>query len=173
MHHPSLLDILGHIPLFVWGILAFILVMGLRQTRTTAMTARRLMILPLAWFCFGAWGVDSAFGLVSAAGLAWVLGLAGGVAAVRALKWPGNARFDDATQRFVVPGSWVPLGLMLGIFTLKFASGMSLALHPEIARHLSFAVGSSAVFGLFSGAFLGRSINILGARPRALAAVAA
>lgn len=173
MHTPSLLAIAAHIPTYVWVILGVILVLGLKQTRTTAMSAKRLILLPAAWFCFGAWGVDSAFGLLGAAGLAWAAGLAGGVMLVRAIGWPGQVRYDLAAHRFLVPGSWVPLGLMLGIFTLKFLSGMSLALHPEIAHHLGFAIGSSAVFGLFSGSFLGRSLNILAARPRLPAALVA
>ncbi|WP_431288985.1 DUF6622 family protein [Roseateles chitinivorans] len=171
--HPTPIQILSHIPGFVWAILAMILYFGLRQTRTTAMRARRLIVLPVLWLVFGAWGVEKSFGLDGLAGLAWLAGLVAGVLALRALRWPGNVRYDADTRRFIVPGSWVPMALMAGIFVLKFASGMSLALHPDYAHNTAYALAFSAVFGLFSGAFLGRALNILSHRPQTSAAVAA
>ncbi len=55
---------------------------------------------------------------------------------------------------------------MMGIFSAKFALGMGLAFHPELAQSTPFAIGFSALFGTLSGIFLGRSRNILArARP--------
>lgn len=171
--HPTPIEILTHIPKYVWIILLVIAITGIKQSRDTAMRARRLVILPALWLVFGAWGVDKAFGLDGLPGLAWLAGTGLGVAALRALRWPGQVRYDPATRHFIVPGSWIPLGLMLGIFSLKFASGLSLALHPDYAAHAEYAIPFSAAFGLFSGAFLGRAINILAARPRGVDAVTA
>jgi len=170
---PTPIQILSHIPGFVWAILVMILYFGLKQTRDTAMRAKRLIALPALWLVFGAWGVEKSFGLDGLAGLAWLLGIVAGVLTLRALRWPGSVRYDAGSRRFIVPGSWVPMALMAGIFVLKFASGMSLALHPDYARNLAYAIGFSATFGLFSGAFLGRAVNILSHRPQASAAIAA
>lgn len=156
---PSLSIILAHVPIWVWGILAFILVMGWRQSRHSAMGLARLLMLPAAWLVFGAWGVQSAYGLGSPAALAWLAGLGASVWLVRRSGWPGRVSQEEG--RFIVPGSWWPLVLMLGIFAAKFATGMSLALHPEWARQLAFAAGTSALFGLLSGAFIGRTWNIV------------
>lgn len=156
---PSLSIILAHVPTWVWGILAFILVMGWRQSRRSAMGPARLLMLPAAWLVFGAWGVQSAYGLGSPAALAWLAGLGASVWLVRRSGWPG--RVSQEAGRFIVPGSWWPLALMLGLFAAKFATGMSLALHPEWARQLAFSATTSALFGLFSGAFIGRTLNIL------------
>lgn len=170
---PTPIQILSHIPGFVWAILVVILYFGLKQTRSTAMRAKRLIVLPALWLVFGAWGVEKSFGLDGLAGLAWLLGIVAGVLTLRVLRWPGHVRYDADTRRFIVPGSWVPMALMAGLFVLKFASGMSLALHPDYAHHTAYALGFSATFGLFSGAFLGRALNILSHRPQACAAVAA
>lgn len=171
--HPTPLQILSHIPGFVWAILVVILYFGLKQTSTTAMRAKRLVMLPVLWLVFGVWGVEKSFGLDGLAGLAWLLGIVAGVLTLRALRWPGNVRYDANSRRFIVPGSWVPMMLMLGIFVLKFASGMSLALHPGYAHNIVYAIAFSAAFGLFSGAFLGRAINILSHRPQASDAITA
>ncbi|MDH0866216.1 DUF6622 family protein [Mitsuaria sp. GD03876] len=170
---PSLLDILNHIPLFVWAILAAILAMGFKLSRATTMATRRVVILPIVWLVIGLMGVRSGAGLFSPAGGAWALGLLAGAGLVRALRWPGQVRYDVAERRFHVPGSWIPMGLMLSIFVLKAYAAMTLAVHPAVAHQLGFAVGTSAAFGFLSGCFLGRSLSILSARPRPAAAVAA
>ena len=113
---------------------------------------------------FGVWGNYSAFGWQAAPLLAWGLGMASSAALVLRSGWPGGARFNAERRLFFVPGSWLPLGLMMGIFVGKFALGMSLALQPALAHSIVAAVGSSAAFGLLSGAFLGRSRAILGRR---------
>lgn len=156
-------QIVAHVPGYVWAILAIILALGLLQSRPQRLGRPRLLLLPLAWLGFGAWGVAGAFGLLSSATLAWLAGLAASVALVRLLGWPGQIRTEG--PHFLVPGSWLPLALMLGLFCAKFALGMGLALHPEWRQQLVVALGFSSLFGLLGGAFLGRSINILGQRP--------
>ena len=165
--------ILSHIPTWVWAILAFIVVMGFIQSRDQRMSRQRLMILPLVWLAFGAWGVKNSFGLGLDTLAAWGVGLVLSLRLVKLSGWPGGARFDVETQRYFVPGSWLPLGLMLGIFVAKFALGMSLGFHPELASNSVFAISFSALFGTLSGVFLGRSRNILGRAPAPLTAAQA
>jgi hypothetical protein len=165
--------ILSHIPSWVWAIFAALIVMGVVQSRDQFASAKRLLILPLVWAVFGVWGICSAFGPQAAPLLAWGLGLASSAALVLRSGWPGGARFDAERQLLFVPGSWGPLGLMMGLFVGKFALGMSLALQPALAHNLAAAVGFSALFGLLSGAFLGRSRAILARAPSAATTTAA
>lgn len=153
--------ILANVPVWVWAILAFVIVMGLRLSREQHMSRGRLMLVPAIWLVYGAWGVENSFGLAAAPLLAWATGLATSVALVRRSGWASQARVQAGL--YVVPGSWVPLALMLSIFCAKFALGMGLAMNPALAHQTSAAVGFSVLFGLLGGAFLGRSLNILGA----------
>lgn len=159
-----------HVPTWVWGILAFVIVMGLLQSRDQQMARTRVLIVPLVWLGFGAWGVEQSFGLAALPLLAWGLGLAASLQLVRRSGWPGRVAFDAATNRFFVPGSWAPMALMMTIFVAKFALGMSLGMRPALAGSAVFAAGFSALFGALSGVFLGRSRNILAsaAAPRAV-----
>ncbi len=153
--------VLSHVPAWVWVILAFIALMGWLQSRDQQPSRARVLILPLLWAGFGAWGIQNTFGLTLMPWLAWAAGLLLGAGLIIHSGWPGLAGFNPSRQRFFVPGSWLPLALMLGIFLGKFALGMSLALHAELAGSTSFAVGFSSFFGLLGGVFLGRSRNIL------------
>lgn len=155
------ITILSHIPTWVWAILAALIVMGVLQSRDHFASTKRLIILPVVWLLFGLWGIHSAFGLHAAPVLAWALGLAASAGLVLRSGWPGQAGFDAGRRQFFVPGSWLPLGLMLAIFMGKFALGMSLAMRPALAHSAVAGPAFGAVFGLLSGVFLGRSRSIL------------
>ncbi|WAC75592.1 hypothetical protein OU995_13200 [Roseateles sp. SL47] len=168
MQHPSPLDILTqiaiHVPLWVWGVLALLIVIGRQQSRTQVVSRKRVMVLPLIWLVFGAWGVEKGFGQAgsaAAAMAAWALGLVASVGGMLAVGWPGGASYQTDSKHYVVPGSWLPLVVMLLIFVSRFAIGMALGFQPALSHSLPFAVAASLSYGLFSGFFLGRSINIL------------
>jgi hypothetical protein len=163
-----LLTLLARTPTWVWAILAVIIVIGLLQARDQQMARARLLILPLLWLAYGAWGVEASFGLAAAPLAAWVAGLLLSLLLARRSGWPGSASFDPASQRFRVPGSWLPMALMLAIFAAKFALGVALAMQPQLARSLPVAAGFALLFGALSGVFLGRSRNILGRAPATL-----
>ncbi|CAN5289751.1 hypothetical protein BH11PSE10_BH11PSE10_04680 [soil metagenome] len=165
--------ILSHIPTWVWAIFAALVVMGVVQSRDQWVPTQRLMILPLVWMAYGMWGIYSAFGLQAAPLLAWGAGLALSATLVLRAGWPGGAHFDAARRLFFVPGSWLPMGLMMGLFVGKFALGMSLAMQPAVAHNIVAALGFSATFGVLSGVFLGRSRAILGRAPSTGAVAAA
>ena len=57
-------------------------------------------------------------------------------------------------------GSAVPLMLMMGIFFTKYVVGVSLSMHPELAHQTPVAVGISALYGAFTGIFVGRAARL-------------
>jgi hypothetical protein len=73
---------------------------------------------------------------------------------------PDVTRFDAHTRTFHVPGSWVPLVLMVGIFASKYVVGVALNLHPELMHEATFTLGFSALNGAFSGVFAARAIRL-------------
>lgn len=152
--------ILTHAPVWVWAILAFVIAMGIRLSREQRMSRLRLMLVPAIWLVYGAWGVENTFGFTATPLLAWATGLLASVVLVRWSGWPGQARVEGGNH--VVPGSWIPMGLMLAIFLGKFILGMGLAMNPALAHQTGVAIAFSGLFGALSGAFLGRTLNILG-----------
>jgi hypothetical protein len=161
MNHPSITEILSHVPGYVWAILAFILLMGLLQVRDQWMSRSRLRLLPMIWLVYGIWGVVSSFGYSATAVLPWVFGLVLSQKLVSASGWPGGSHYDRARDQFLVAGSYLPLVLMMGIFLAKFGVGISAALRPELLAEPAFAATFSALFGAIGGIFLARSRNIL------------
>jgi hypothetical protein len=103
------------------------------------------------------WGVAAAFG-TAAAVAAWAIGSVLTALWIQRSGSAGDARWSAASQTFRLPGSWVPLALILGIFGVKFGVGMNLAMHPELRQTALFALGASLAYGVFSGIFAGRAL---------------
>jgi hypothetical protein len=116
-------------------------------------------------------GVASAFGFNALPFLSWFAGVGLAIAAGywRRPRW--QATHDAATDSFVVPGSWVPLALMMAIFLARYVITVSLALDPALAGSSVLIGGASLLYGTMSGVFLSRALHILasattqGARP--------
>ena len=66
-----------------------------------------------------------------------------------------------ARHNFHLPGSWVPMGLILAVFLMKYGIGVQLAMAPELAHQAGFAYTVSTLYGLLSGLFGARTLRLL------------
>jgi UDP-N-acetylmuramyl pentapeptide phosphotransferase/UDP-N-acetylglucosamine-1-phosphate transferase len=158
------MQILQHIPVWVFFLLIGLIALGLLQTRTRQIRRQRLLGINIALAVFTLIGVIQqwrqtpwlALGLLTWAATCLLVSWALGQGAA-----PYGASFDASTRRFTVPGSWLPLALFMAIFACKFAVGMLSATAPEHIHSLNAAIGISALYGLFSGVLNGRALRLL------------
>lgn len=149
---------LSSIPPWVFAILLVLLVLGYRQSRTRLVAPGSVAALALAMFCLSLYGVVTAFGVRPAPLASWAAGLAVSIAAGGRVFGPqGLSRVAGSVQ---VPGSWLPLGLMLGIFVAKFVLGFATGVGSPIVREPWFIAAASFVFGLLSGGFVARALVV-------------
>jgi hypothetical protein len=73
---------------------------------------------------------------------------------------PRGTAYDSAQRQFAVPGSWLPMLVILCIFCTKYAVGVTLALRSDLAQHTIFATLIGTLYGLFSGFFAGRALRL-------------
>lgn len=165
VHHPeAIADIVRGTPAWVGALLAFLLWLGFSATRARDVPMVRLILLPVAMAGLALWGVQSAFGTSGhlAALLAlWVVCAAAMLAAGSRLAPPAGTRWDAATRSVHLPGSWVPMGLILAVFLMKYGIGVQLAMEPPLAHDTSFAFIVTALYGLLSGFFAARLLSVL------------
>jgi hypothetical protein len=147
-------------PVWVWPLLLGLLVLGLRQTRTQHMGWMRVTVLPLVLVGLSIYGTLAVAGAYGAALLLWALVALGAATWVLRQPLPASARYDLAHRRFTVPGSAVPLVLMMGIFLTKYAVGATQALAPALLQTTLAAHSIAALYGLCSGVLLGRSLRL-------------
>jgi hypothetical protein len=155
---------LQHIPVWVFALLIGLIALGLLQTRTRQVRARRLLSTNAALTIFTLVGVTQQWRPTP-----WLaLALASWAATCLLVTWalgqgaaPAGAAYDPEMRRFTVPGSWVPLGLFMAIFACKFVVGMLSATAPEALHSMQAAMGISALYGLFSGLLNARALRLL------------
>jgi hypothetical protein len=160
MNHENVdMQTLQHIPFWVFGLFIALVALGWLQTRTrqvhklqllgakVALTVVTLISVvqlwwPTPWLAIAliSWALTGLF-------VSWALSQSAA---------PAGASFNPATQRFTLPGSWLPLAFFMAIFACKFVVGMLNAIAPETMRSLQAAIGISALYGLLSGIVIAR-----------------
>lgn len=156
-----IIQILAHTPIWVYPLFLLLLVFGFIQTRTRNVRRIPALLLPASMSALSLAGIISSFGLttipLAAWGTALTMATAVGYTFFRDTRLHSNA--TDGT--FLMPGSWVPLVVMMAIFFTKYLYAVMNAFNPEIFSTPIFIGTLSAVYGLFSGYFSSRTVNLI------------
>ncbi|MDZ4719584.1 MAG: DUF6622 family protein [Roseiflexaceae bacterium] len=156
-----IIQILAHTPIWVYPLFLLLLVFGFIQTRTRNVRRIPALLLPASMSVLSLAGIISSFGLttipLAAWGTALTMATAVGYTFFRDTRIHSNA--IDGT--FLIPGSWVPLVVMMAIFLTKYLYAVMNAFNPEIFSTPLFIGTLSAVYGLFSGYFSSRTVNLI------------
>lgn len=159
-----IVQILAHTPLWVWVLLAALIVLGLSQARARTAGLARVTVMPVAMTGLSIWGTASAFGGSPMFGyvmLAWMFGAAVMLAVITPTDVPAGTAYDAESRTFALPGSWAPMLLILGLFLTKYGVGVMMAMQPGMARDGLFAMAVGGLYGLFSGTFAGRAARLV------------
>lgn len=154
-------QILTHTPLWVWLLLAALCALGWNQTRTRSLSLKRMIIVPLVMLGLSMSSLSNAFGTQMPVLLTWFMSMACIAIFIRRLRLPSGHAYDAHSQLFTVPGSFVPLIMILSIFVIKYALGVTLAIQPNLAHQVGFSLGCAAVFGMMNGVFFGRALRVM------------
>jgi hypothetical protein len=145
----------AHFPIWPFAILAILLALGYRQSRSRVVQPATLVRLAVAMLALSLYGVTATFGFGIVPVLAWAVGFAASVRLGGQFLAPRGLSREDGAVR--MPGSWVPMGLMVGIFLAKFGLGFATGVHAEVLHEAWFIAAACAALGLLSGAFSARA----------------
>ena len=160
-----MMQILSNTPTWVFALFVGLLAFGLLQARDRTVKKPVAYLLPVAMVVLSLSGVQSAFGLKAVPLAAWLAGLLLATFVARRAFRQSVLSFDPQQNRFFIPGSWVPLAVIMGIFLTKYAlaviqGGMGASVGPVAAA------GVSLLLGAFSGYFAARALALIAvARP--------
>ena len=161
-HHPqAIVPVLRNTPLWVWGLLAAFIALGISQLRDRSASLGRVSLMPVAMTLFSVWGTFSALG--SSPHRGWVIAawlIAAMLAFALLVRGDANAQYDPARRLYRLPGSAVPLLLVVGIFVVKYVVGVDLAMAPQLVRDAPYVLSVAALYGAFTGAFVGRAARL-------------
>jgi hypothetical protein len=165
-------QIVSHTPLYVWALLAFLLYRGWLASKDRETTLQKVALIPLVMVGLALSGMHTGGALGEGVWAVWALGAAASAAAIWMLS-TSEVVVNRAAGTVCQRGSWMPLGLMVGIFVTKYTVAVASAMHPELAQSLVFATTVTLLFGVFNGLFLGRLARYAAAWLRQPAPVAA
>ena len=92
--------------------------------------------------------------------LAWVLGVAASTWLLSRGADRDIARYAPESGKVIVAGSWIPLLVILGIFSVRYAMGVARAMEPALVRDHNVQLAVSFILGALSGFFLSRGLLI-------------
>ncbi|MFO1327673.1 MAG: DUF6622 family protein [Rubrivivax sp.] len=156
-----ILHILANTPIWVFALFVVLFAFGLLQTRTRRVRRWPALGLPAGMVALSLAGIQSSFGFTPLPLATWATALA--IAAALGHLWfrdPGVA-YDAGAQTFVVPGQWMPLAVIMAIFFAKYVHAVMRAFHAPVLSTTPFVVALSAVYGLLSGYFVAKALNLL------------
>jgi hypothetical protein len=156
-----LIEIIRHTPHWVWGLMAVLLALGARQTRPQRMARAQFLALPLSLLALGLVSLAPLFMRMPLAAALWLLALALAAQGGARLTAHAGARWDAAAARLAVPGSYVPLLLIVAIFGLKYSFGVAVVLHPPWRNDAAVVLPMALMQGALGGLLLGRALALL------------
>lgn len=148
-----LFEILRHTPTWVFVLFFVLLALGYFQARPRTAPRATIAILPAFMLMLSLYGVLSAFGVAVTGLIAWLGGAALAILLGQRFAAPRDASYSAATRTFSVPGSWLPLALMMAIFFTKYGVAVALARNPGLSAVALFIGCVSLVYGFLSGLF--------------------
>lgn len=148
-------QILTKTPMYVWGILAFLVLRGVIAMRDREMSVAKLFIIPVIMLALALQDIVAKFGAHLLPLAAWTVSAACLTALV--LKSSGT-RLAVGRQpgSVLVRGSYLPLVLMMAIFATKYVTAVVLSVQAHASQNPLFVVMVCALLGAFNGCFLGR-----------------
>lgn len=154
-----LIAILAGTPVWVWGLLAALIGLGLSRLRTRVTGVWRLAIVPMVFLLWGLSSLVIRSMSLPVVSLAWLAGfLVGGMIGWLTFRATG-IDVDRRVRRLRMPGGASTLVVSMLVFAAKYVLAVSLAMHPQWAAPI--AALDLAVSGLSAGFFVSRFVRLL------------
>lgn len=156
-----MLEILQKTPLWVYLLFIVLLIFGIKQTKDRTAPRTALLLLPAGMMAYCLFDMIYTIGFYGHRLTLWSTGTVIAWLFSIAFLAPKGLKYNLTTRKFFVPGSWVPLIIMMGIFSVKYVQGAITALSPEITKTYLFASIFSFLNGVFFGIFAVRIYTYL------------
>ncbi|MCC2647193.1 MAG: hypothetical protein K0R02_1258 [Rickettsiaceae bacterium] len=152
----SLAIILSGTPLWVWGILAYLLFVGIKSIKEHVVSLPKLFIIPLVL-------IGMKYKLFLHSGIliisTYILSLLLGVIIGFFLNKNLSFKIVKDISAIILPGSYYTIMILLSFFSVKYIFGYLSVVAPDLAT--KYFIIENFLSGIFTGYFLGRAFAFL------------
>jgi hypothetical protein len=145
--------IIIHTPIWVWGLYALLLFLGVQRIRDSIVPMWRMLILPVVVTCLA---IASFIGAGPSGLPAMLPGLViGGLAGWQIERDGATRRLPDGT--LWLRGEWWSLAQIALVLVFRYATSVVAAMYPVLNAEPTWHLGTLFVSAALSAAFLGRT----------------
>jgi hypothetical protein len=151
-----------HTPVWVYLILIYLIVVGVKASKTRVVKLQRIFVIPAILAVMSVHSLMTTITLVDYLIVSsWIIAMLIGIL----LGWWQVKRLDiqiDKKRLLIqIPGTWSTMYILITIFVTKYYFGYEKATNPILMEQLEFNVSMLAVSGVCTGLFIGRLIAYL------------
>lgn len=140
-------------PYWVWGVLVYLLIVGVKASKTDIVSLPKLFILPLVLMALK---YES---FIEGHAVSYLTSIIIGIAVGLSLTYKADVKIFREKFSVEIPGTYSTLIILLSFFLVQYIFGYLESEMSELAYKYAFI--ELGLNGLFSGYFLGRSLGYL------------
>ena len=146
-------------PVWVWFLLVYLIMKGVKARRPGDTTLLKMAIIPVIFTAWGLSDLVTLYGVAADTTLLWLLGIAVG----SVIGWMIVSRYaivaDKAAGVIHRPADNTLLPLLLLTFAIKYSFGVIGATSPALLAEMGFRIADLVLSGLFTGIFIGKFLR--------------
>jgi hypothetical protein len=146
-------------PVWVWFLLVYLIMKGVKARRPGDTTLLKMAIIPVIFTAWGLSDLVTLYGVAADTTLLWLLGIAVG----SVIGWMIVSRYaivaDRAAGVIHRPADNTLLPLLLLTFAIKYSFGVIGATSPALLAEMGFRIADLVLSGLFTGIFIGKFLR--------------
>ncbi len=152
-------ELITKTPTWVFILFIALLAIGFKQSKNRETSRRGLLLFPCFMIVYSSFDLIFNIGVTVWGIFFWLIGFAIAWKVTHALLTPDITFCESDNKKLCVKGSWLPLIIILGIFSVKYTQGAISTLWPEKTTTVYFIVFFSFFNGLFMGLFSARAFS--------------
>jgi len=133
-----MLDIVSYSPAYLSFILTLLIWKGLKAKHAYRILWKDLIIVPIALLIWTIYSIIKNYELIFI--LPWALSACIGTWLGLVIGHKSSHRFNEKKKVIEFPGSWVPMTLLLFIFSLRIFIGAIWGVHPELKGNIKLFI---------------------------------
>jgi len=152
--------VLNNLPAWIYILFFGLIYYGYTQSKTRNVSRVRITVVPVILLSLSLYGVLHVANSTTFALMTWLAGIALAFLINSKIRHGHGVILHPDNRHYVVPGSWIPLVLLMSVFIAKFSLGYITGSHMVDPANSSFILISSGISGLISGTFGARAVQI-------------